>query len=102
MSGQYEYFSRDTRASQMMVEKSSGASTGTPGPGSINLSGGTFVAPQWGQARNVAFHYRLIVGPVANKRQTVELYLSPLSAGAPREFLAFRYIYARYIYARRR
>lgn len=92
---QYEYFSLDTRAPQMMVEKSYGAGGEQNKERGINLYGGTFVAPQWGQARNAAFRYRLVVGDVVKDRQVVRLYLTPLSGDRAQEFLAFQYIYTR-------
>jgi hypothetical protein len=91
---QYEYFSLDTRAPQMMNERSAGT-TAQPSPDSINLLGGIFVAPQWGPDKNAAFRYRLVVGRIEGNQQTVELYLTPLSASSGREFLAMRYVYNR-------
>jgi hypothetical protein len=35
------------------------------------------------------------VGRVEKDRQTVELYLTPVSADSPQEFLAFKYQYTR-------
>jgi hypothetical protein len=92
---QYEYFSFDTRAPQMMNERSSDASFGTAGSPGVNLLGGTFIAPQWGNTANAAFRYRIVVGLVQNDRQQVDLYLTPLSATAQPEFRAFRYVYTR-------
>jgi hypothetical protein len=83
VSKQYEYVSWDSRAPQMMVEK---------GRTALTLSGGRFVAPQWGSMKNVAFRYRLEVGRIQNGRQTVRLYFTPLS-GDTREFRAFEYVY---------
>ena len=94
---QYEYFSLDTRAPQMMIEKSADASgpTATQRNTSISMHGGIFVAPQWGERKNAAFRYRLTVGEVTHDRQIVRLYLTPLSADPPSEFLAFEYVYTR-------
>jgi len=93
VSKQYEYASWDTRAPQMMVEKGNtvvGASAGERT--ALALSGGRFVAPEWGKMKNVAFRYRLEVGQIQNGRQIVRLYLTPLS-GDTREFRAFEYEY---------
>jgi hypothetical protein len=91
----YEYFSLDTRAPQMMNERSFGASGGASGGSSIDLLGSTFVAPQWGKFTNAAFRYRLVVGPVQHDRQEVVLYLTPLSGAGQPEFEAFKYLYTR-------
>jgi hypothetical protein len=53
------------------------------------------VAEQWGDAKNVAFAYRLTVSPVQDDRQAVRLYLTPRSGSNGEEFLAFEYIYCR-------
>jgi hypothetical protein len=93
---QYEYFSLDSRAPQMMNEKSYAGEGQTPaGKGGVKLYGGSFVAPRWGEATNAAFMYRLTVGEVENDRQVVQLYLTPQSAGNAKEFLAFEYVYTR-------
>jgi hypothetical protein len=89
---QFEYFSLDTRAPQMMNQRSIDADVG---PSGVNLLGGTFIASQWGNTTNGAFRYRIVVGPVQNDRQEVDLYLTPLSASAQPEFLAFKYVYSR-------
>lgn len=94
---QYEYFSLDTRAPQMMIEKSTtieARGTALPG-GTLDLYGGTFVAPRWGGFVDTAFRYRLVIGDVEAGRQVVQLYLTPLSATAGKEFLAFQYVYTR-------
>lgn len=94
---QCEYFSLDTRAPQMMLEKSYEA----PRAGKTNdrdgviLYGGSFVAPRWGDATNVAFRYRLTAGEIEKDRQAVQLYLTPQSGEKASEFLAFEYIYTR-------
>lgn len=94
---QYEYFSLDSRAPQMMNEKSYGAGiqNNPHDKGGITLYGGSFVAPRWGAATNVAFLYRLTVGEVEKDRQVVQLYLTPQSGESAREFLAFEYVYTR-------
>jgi hypothetical protein len=94
VSKQYEYFSIDTRAPQAMMEKGS-STVGSNEPGDLRLSGGTFVAPEWGKAKNVRFQYRLTVGAVREGRQTVALYLTPQSVLPKKEFLAFEYKYVR-------
>ncbi len=93
---QYEYFSLDSRAPQMMNEKSSpGEGQAPAGKGGIKLYGGSFVAPRWGEATNAAFMYRLTVGEVENDRQVVQLFLTPQSGESAKEFLAFEYVYTR-------
>lgn len=92
VSRRFEYFSIDTRAPQMMNERSAGRAA--PGAG-LRLHGGVFVAPQWGSARNSPFHYDLVVDPVRGATQTVELYLTPLPASRGERFLAFKYLYTR-------
>jgi hypothetical protein len=94
---QYEYFSIDTRAPQMMSEKSyepSGQSK-IGDRETINLLGESFVAPRWGESSNVAFRYRLEIGPVEKDHQLARLYLTPQSASGAKEFLAFEYEYTR-------
>ena len=96
VSQQYEYFSLDSRAPQMMNERSDKIEgLSRPGRDGIKLNGGSFVAPQWGEARNVAFTYRLIVGEIKDNSQTVQLYLTPQSGESAKEFLAFEYVYTR-------
>jgi hypothetical protein len=94
---QYEYFSIDTRAAQMMNERSYGADVESKmrGDGAITLYGGIFVAPRWGDAKNAAFSYRITIGEIQNNRQLVRLYLMPLSGESGKEFLAFEYVYTR-------
>jgi Protein of unknown function (DUF1579) len=91
---QYEYFSIDTRAPQAMSEKSLPTEVSIESK-ELKLSGGTFVAPEWGPAKNVRFKYRLTVSAVQDGRQTVELYLTPQSVLPKKEFLAFEYKYVR-------
>jgi hypothetical protein len=78
---QYEYFSLDTRAPQMMNERSraAGAQGKSPHRGRLTLYGGRFVAPQWGESKNVAFRYRIVVGNLEKEQQAVRLYLTPQS-----------------------
>ena len=54
---QYEYFSIDTRAPQMMSEKSyeTSAKSKTSDQAAISLFGESFVAPRWGESINVPF-----------------------------------------------
>ena len=94
---QYEYFSIDTRAPQMMHENSCDhiAPKKMKDQGAISLCGGMFVAPTWGNAKNAAFRYRLVVDPVSENEQIVRLYLTPVSSGIADEFLAFEYVYTR-------
>ena len=80
----------------MMNERSDkGEDQSKPGNGGIKLYGGGFVAPQWGESKNVAFTYRLTVGEIENNSQVVQLYLTPQSGESPKEFLAFEYVYTR-------
>jgi len=90
---QYEYFSIDTRAPQMMFERNFEGNAAANGD--IRLYGGSFVAPQWGPTKNAAFRYRLTVGKIENNRQTVRLYLTPQSGANAKEFLAFEYVCTR-------
>lgn len=93
VSQQYEYFSVDSRAPQQMNYESEKQDTHVAG--TLKLNGGIFVASQWGEARNVAFKYRLTVGAVENNRQVVRLYLTPQAGQSAKEFLAFEYVYTR-------
>ena len=96
VSQQFEYFSLDSRAAQMMNERSDKTEDqSNPGKDGIRLNGGRFVAPQWGDARNVAFTYRLTVGAIEDNSQVVRLYLTPQAGESPKEFLAFEYVYIR-------
>jgi hypothetical protein len=92
---QYEYFSLDTRAPQMMNERSQEADSQSKpeDQSSVTLYGGTFVAPQWGEAKNVSFRYRIVIGEIAKKRQLVRLYFTPLAGENTAEFRAFEYVY---------
>lgn len=97
VSQQYEYFSLDSRAPQMMNERSdkTAEEQNTSGQTGIKLNGSSFVAPQWGKAKNVAFTYRLTVGEIKNNSQLVQLYLTPQAGESAKEFLAFEYAYSR-------
>ena len=94
---QYEYFSLDTRAPQMMNERSLAATPQGKSQhrGMLTLYGGRFVAPQWGESKNVPFRYRIVVGLIEKEQQVVRLYLTPQSGANTREFLAFEYVYTR-------
>jgi hypothetical protein len=94
---QFEYCSIDTRAAQMMTERSyeSDVQRKMLTEGAITLYGGIFVAPRWGELKNAAFRYRLTIGEIRNNRQLIRLYLTPLSGESAKEFLAFEYIYTR-------
>jgi hypothetical protein len=91
---QFEYTSLDSRAPQLMVERSA-ALPPHPGVQELKLQGGSFLAPAWGPSKNVKFVYRLTVGQVIEGKQTVRLYLTPQTVLPRREFLAFEYVYAR-------
>lgn len=64
---QYEYFSIDTRAPQAMSEKSLLTQVSNESK-ELKLSGGTFVAPEWGLASDVRSKYRLTVGAALEPR----------------------------------
>lgn len=89
---QYEYFSLDSRLPQMMSYTLPGANHARDEE--IQLLGTSFVAPAWGQSKNVPFMYRLTVGAVERDRQTVRVFLKEQRAQA-KEFLAFEYVYIR-------
>jgi hypothetical protein len=93
----FEYFSLDTRAPQMMSERSltAGAGSNSHLSAPLTLYGGRFIAPQWGESKNVPFRYRIAIGDVDKEQQTVRLYFTPQSAADAREFLAFEYVYTR-------
>jgi hypothetical protein len=94
---QLEYFSIDSRAPQMMRETSHDADIAAKlrDQREILLYGENFVASQWGESKNAAFRYRLVLGGIEGQQQTVRLYLTPLAQGASTEFLAFEYVYLR-------
>jgi hypothetical protein len=93
----YEYVSLDSRAPQMMTEKSKAESATSKmrEDDEISLDGDLFVAPRWGNSTNVTFRYRLVIGGVLKDRQVVRLFLTPQSKDAGKEFLAFEYVYTR-------
>ena len=93
----YEYVSLDSRAPQMMTEKSEaeGATSKMREDDEIALDGDLFVAPRWGNSTNVTFRYRLSIGAIVKDRQVVRLFLTPQSKDAGKEFLAFEYVYTR-------
>jgi hypothetical protein len=96
LTGQFEYVSLDSRAPLLMVERSRASEGGNNGSaGTLALFGDVFVAPQWGDAKNAAFMYRLTIGPIEHDRQVVGLYLTSLRAERSAEFLAFEYVYTR-------
>jgi hypothetical protein len=97
VSRHYEYFSLDTRAPQMMNERSRTEDTAAAAQhrDALTLYGGRFVAPQWGESKNVPFRYKIVVGGIDSQQQTVRLYLTPQSGPDKIEFLAFEYVYSR-------
>jgi hypothetical protein len=54
-----------------------------------------FIAPQWGESKNVSFRYRIVISRVEREQQAVRLYLTPQSGANVNEFLAFEYAYTR-------
>jgi hypothetical protein len=95
---QWEYFTWDSRAPQMMSEKSraSVGSDRSSEQSTIRLYGGTFVAPLWGLMKNMAFRYRFTLGPIHDGRQFARLYLTPQSGPSEKEFLAYEYVYTKH------
>jgi hypothetical protein len=93
VSQQYEYFSIDTRAPQQMHYQSERQVKQETA--AVKLHGGLFVAAQWGDAKNVTFRYRLVLGEVKSDQQMIRLYLTPQSGKGRHEFLAFEYVYTR-------
>jgi hypothetical protein len=93
---QYEYFSIDTRAPQMMRESSCETVTQNKldDQKPVSLCGGIFVAPKWGKAINAAFRYRLVMIQASPSQQVVRLYLTPVSGEMVDEFLAYEYVYS--------
>jgi hypothetical protein len=92
----YEYVSLDSRAPQLMTEKSNAeVATSTRDEDPIPMDGDLFLAPRWGSSTNVTFRYRLVVGGIVKDRQVVRLFLTPQSKDAGKEFLAFEYVYTR-------
>jgi hypothetical protein len=89
---QYEYFSLDSRLPQMMTYTLPGANQARDGH--LELHGASFVAPAWGEAKNVPFMYRLTLSAVEGERQVARLFLKEQRPQA-KEFLAFEYLYTR-------
>lgn len=73
---QLEYFSIDSRAPQMMRGTSYDAdiAANLRNQREIVLYGENFVASQWGDSKNAAFRYRLVLGGLDGQQQTVRLY----------------------------
>jgi hypothetical protein len=94
VTSQYEYTSLDTRGPQLMVEQSRPIPP-EAGATELKLQGGSFLAPEWGSARNVRFKYRLTIGAIENNQQTVRLFLTPQTVLPKTEFLAFEYVYTK-------
>lgn len=94
VTSRYEYTSIDTRGPQVMFEQSPRVAPGT-GAAELKLQGGSFLAPEWGNAKNVRFRYRLTIGPVKQDKQIVRLFLTPETVLPKNEFLAFEYVYSR-------
>ena len=92
VSKQYEYTSLDTRAPQLMTEKSQPAAARTP---ELKLAGSSFTAPDWGGNKNVRFTYRLTIAAVKDNQQVVRLFLTPQTVLPKAEFLAFEYVYTK-------
>ena len=97
ISQRFEYFSLDTRAPQMMNERSLAAAIDADSQrgSAIALYGGIFVAPQWGESKNVPFRYRIVLSRIEMDEQTMRLYLKAQSGSNTKEFLAFEYVYTR-------
>lgn len=91
----YEYTSLDTRAPQPMTEVSLPADPQRVPAAELKLQGGVFLTPEWGNAKNVPFRYRLSIGEIEDDKQTIQLYLTPQSVLPNKEFLAFEYVYTR-------
>src|SRR6266487_344486 len=94
VTSQYEYTSLDTRGPQLMVEQSRPIASGASGT-ELALQGGSFLAPEWGSAKNIRFKYRLTIGAVKENQQTVRLFLTPQTVLPKTEFLAFEYVYTK-------
>lgn len=94
VTSRYEYTSLDTRGPQLMVELSLPIAPGE-NASDLKLQGGSFLAPEWGSAKNVRFKYRLTIGAVKENQQTVRLFLTPQTVLPKTEFLAFEYVYTK-------
>ena len=94
VTSRYEYGSLDTRASQLMVEQSAPIEPTADTP-ELKLQGSSFLAPAWGNAKNVRFNYRLTIGEIKQNQQVVRLFLLPRTVLPRIEFLAFEYVYTK-------
>ncbi|MGH8177392.1 MAG: DUF1579 family protein [Steroidobacter sp.] len=93
----FETISMDTRAPQMMYEKSyeDDRSKAKDDRRTIKLSlDDNFVLPQWGDRVNAAFKGRKVI-EIEKDRQTVRLYWTPLAGESGEEFLAGEYVFTR-------
>lgn len=94
---QYEAVSMDTRAPQMMYEKSYSDAPRDTGQQQRTLVlhlEDNFVLPRWGDRANAAFKGRKVI-EFETDRQVVRLYWTPLAGEGAEEFLAGEYIYTR-------
>jgi hypothetical protein len=94
VTSRYEYTSLDTRGPQLMVERSLPIAPGASAS-DLKLQGGSFLAPEWGSAKNVRFKYRLTIGAIKENQQTARLFLMPETVLPKTEFLAFEYVYTK-------
>ena len=94
ITSRYEYTSLDTRAPQLMAEQSRPIAPGASAT-ELKLEGSSFLAPEWGSAKNVRFKYRLTISAVKESQQTVRLFLTPQTVLPKTEFLAFEYVYTK-------
>ena len=93
-TSRYEYASLDTRAPQLMLERSLPVSPASSAA-ELKLQGGSFLAPAWGSAKNVRFKYRLTIGAIKDGQQVVRMFLTPQTVLPRIEFLAFEYVYTK-------
>ena len=77
-----------------MVEQSGPIASGASAT-ELKLQGGSFLAPEWGSAKNVQLKYRLTMGAIKGNQQTVRLFLAPQTVLPKTEFLAFEYVYTK-------
>lgn len=93
----FESVSMDTRAPQMMYEKSHDDDAGETRKDrrTIRLDlEDNFVLPRWGNRANAAFRGRKVI-EIEHDRQVVRLYWTPLAGEKAGEFLAGEYVYTR-------